>query len=93
MFPSSLVPLALGLYIVAVWCSSLVNNGPRDIFTIYQRPEEYLLAWGEFWESMNSMGLIKLGTLCLLVREEVVSDSLHIDWLAVSTGAMEHPIV
>ena len=31
------------------------------------------------------MDLIELGTLCMLAREEVVSDSLHIDWLAGST--------
>ena len=37
--PCSLVPLALGLYIVAVWHGSLVDDGPRDIFTIYQGPE------------------------------------------------------
>ena len=63
MFPGSPVPLALGLYIVAVQCSSLVNNGPRDVLTIYWGPEEYLLAWGELWASMSSVGLIELGTL------------------------------
>ena len=93
MFPGSPVLLALGLYVVAAWHSSLVNDGPRYIFTIYQGPEEYLLPWGEFWESKNSMGFIELGTLCLFAREEVVSDSLHTDWLAGSTGALEHPIV
>ena len=29
------------------------------------------------------MSLVKLGKLCLLAREEVVSDSLHIDWLGL----------
>ena len=81
IFPGSLVPLASGLYVVH-----------RDIFTICWGPGEYLLAWGEFWESTNSMDLIKLGTLCLLVRE-VVSDSLYIDWMAGSTRVLEHPIV
>ena len=93
MFPGSLVPLALGLFVVAVWHGSLVDDGPRDIFTIYWGPEEYLLAWGEFWENMNFLGLVKLGTLCLLVREGLVSDSLQIDWLAGSIRALEHPIV
>ena len=76
-----------------MWCGILVDDSPRDVFSIYWGPEEYLLASGELWESMSSMGLIKLGTLCLLVREEVVSDSLHFDWLAGSTGVLEHPIV
>ena len=93
MFPGSLVSLALVLHIVAMWHGSLVNDGLRDIFTINWGPEEYLLAWGEFWKSTNSMGPVKLGTMCLLVREEVVSDSLHIDWLAGSTRKLEHPIV
>ena len=93
MFPGSLVPLTLGPYIVAAWHSSLVSDGPRDIFTIYQGHEESLLAWGELWESMSLMGLIKLRALCLLVKEGVVSDSLHIYWLAQSTGALEHCIV
>ena len=47
MFPGSLVPLALGLYVVIAWCGSLVNDGPRDVVTIYWGPEEYFLAWGE----------------------------------------------
>ena len=93
VFPGSLVPLALDLYMVAAWHSSLIDNGPRDVFTIYLGPEEYLLAWGGPWESMSSMDLIKLSTLCLLVGEEVVSDSLHIYWLAGSTRVLECPIV
>ena len=46
MFPGTTVPLALGLYVVTVWCSSLVNNGPKDkdVLTMYQGLEEYLLA-------------------------------------------------
>ena len=90
MFPGSLVPLTLGLYMVAAWHSSLVDDGPGHIFTIYQGPEEYLLPWCEFWESTNSVGFIKLG---MLVREEVVSDSLHNDRLAGSTRVLECPIV
>ena len=71
---------------------SLVNNGPVNVFTIYWGPEEYLLAWGKLWESTSSVGLMKLGTLCLLVGGEVVSDSLHIYWLAGSTRVVECPI-
>ena len=40
---------------------------------------------------MSSVGLVKLGTLALLVREEVVSDSPHVDWLGGRTRALEHP--
>ena len=93
MFPGSPVPFVLGLYVVAVQHGSLVDDGLGDIFTIYWGPEEYLLSQDEFWESMNSMGIIKLGTLCLLVIEKVVLDCLHIDWLAGSTGVLNYPIV
>ena len=35
IFPGSLVPLALSLYILAVWHGSLVNDDPGDKFSIY----------------------------------------------------------
>ena len=31
VFPGSLVPPALGLYVVTVQCSSLFNDGPGDL--------------------------------------------------------------
>ena len=47
MFPSSTLSLALGLYLVTVQCSSLIDDGPRNVFAVYQGPEEHFLAWGE----------------------------------------------
>ena len=44
VFPCSTLPFALGLYEVTVWCSSLVDNGPGNVFTIYWGPEEHFLA-------------------------------------------------
>ena len=79
--------------VVAVWCSSLINDGPGDVLTIYQGPEEHFLAWCELWESMSSMGLLELCALCLFVGEEIVSHPLHIHWLARSTRVLEHPVV
>ena len=35
VFPSSTVPLALGLYIVTVQHGSLIDDGPRDVLAIY----------------------------------------------------------
>ena len=32
MLPGPTIAFALGLFDVAAWCSSLVNNGPRDVF-------------------------------------------------------------
>ena len=93
VFPSSMVPLALDLYIVTVQCDSLVNYGPRDVLAIYWGPEEHFLAWGELGESMSSMVIVELCALCLLVGEEVVSHSLHVHWLNRSTGALECPVM
>ena len=93
VFPCSMISLALGLYVVSVWCSSLVNDSLRDVFTIYWGPEEHFVAWGELWESMSSMGLVELCSLCLFVGEEVISDTLHVHWLAGSTRALEGPVV
>ena len=88
-----MVPLALGLYVVTAQHSNLVNDGPRDVLTIYQGPEEHFLAWGKLWESMSSMGLIEMCALCLFVEEEVVSQFFHIHWLARSTGVLECPVM
>ena len=65
MFPCSMVPFALGLYIVTAWCrcSSLVDYGPRDVLVINQGPEEHFLAWCELWKSTSSMGLVELCAL------------------------------
>ena len=93
VFLGSMVPLALGLYVVTAQHGSLVNDGPRNVFTIYQGPQEYLLACGELWESTSSMGRVELCVLCLFVGKEAVSHSLHIHWLARSTRMLEHPIV
>ena len=67
VFPSSMVPLALGLYIVTVQHGRLSNDGPSDVPTIYWGPEEHFLDQGGLWESMSSMGLIELHALCLFV--------------------------
>ena len=91
VFPGTMVPLALGLYIVAAQHGGLIDNVPRDVLTVYQGPEEHLLAWGEFWKSTSSMGLVELCALCLFVGEEVVSHSPYS--LARSTGVQEHPVV
>ena len=93
VFSGSMVPLALGLYTVAVWHGSLIDDGPRDIFAIYWGSKEHLLAWGELWESMSSMGLVEFCALCLFVGEEAVSHSLHVHWLARSTWALDCPVV
>ena len=42
---------------------------------------------------MMPVGLVKLGTLALFVREKVVSDSLNVDWLEGLTWVLECPIV
>ena len=93
MFSGPMVPPALGLYIVATWHGSLIDDCPRDVLAVYQGPEEHFLAWGELWESTSSMGLVELCALCLFAGEEVVSYSLHIHWLARSTRVLECPIV
>ena len=80
VFPVLLVPSALGLYDVAVWLGSPINDGPGNVFSICQGREQSLLVWTELWKGMSSVGLVKLDTLALLVREEVVSDSPC--WLA-----------
>ena len=89
VFSCSMVPLALGLYVVTVQCGSFVSDGPRDVLTICWGPEEHFLAWGELWESTNFMGLVELYPLCLFVREEIVSHSIHVHWLTGSTRALE----
>ena len=62
-----------------MWHGGLIDNGPGDIFTIYQGPEEYLLAWGELWETMSYVGLIEQGTVCLLAgREGSLGFSQHL---------------
>ena len=43
MFPGSMVSLVLGLYIVTVWCGSLIDDGPRNVFAVYWGPEEHFL--------------------------------------------------
>ena len=39
------------------------------------------------------MSLVELCTLCLCVTEKVVAHSLHVHWLARSTGVLECPVV
>ena len=44
MLPGSAIVFALGLYDVSVQHSSLVNNGPWDVFIFCPRPEQHFLA-------------------------------------------------
>ena len=44
VFPGSLVLLALGLYDVAAWLSSLVDNSPWDVLNICGGSEHHFLA-------------------------------------------------
>ena len=90
VFPVSLVASTLGLYNVAVQFSSPVNDSPGNLFSICWGPEQYLLAWTELRKGMSSVGLVKLGTLILFAREEVVSDSLHVAWLGGLTRALSY---
>ena len=39
-----LIPLALGLYVVAVWDGCSVDNGSSDVHIFCQGQEQYLLA-------------------------------------------------
>ena len=45
-----MVSFALGLYKVAMQCSSLIDDGPGDVLIIYQGPEEH------FWPGVSSRG-------------------------------------
>ena len=93
VFPVFSVPSAFGLPDVGEWFCSPINDGPVDVFSICWGSEEYLLAWAELRNGSSSVGLVKLGTLTLLAREEVVLDSLNVDWLGGFTWALKHPIV
>ena len=44
-------------------------------------------------ELMGTMGLVKLHFLALFPGEEVVPDTLHVNWSTESTGVMEGPIM
>ena len=61
----SMVSFALGLYVVTAQHGSLIDDGPRNVFTVYWGPEEHFLALGELWESTSSMGLVEL-VLCAI---------------------------
>ena len=43
MFPYSAVPFALGLYNVAAWHSSSVDDGPRDVLILDWGLEKHFL--------------------------------------------------
>ena len=45
VFPSSVIPFALGLYDVTAWHGSLFDDGTGDVFIFDQRPEEHFLPW------------------------------------------------
>ena len=45
MFPHSAVPFALGLYDIAVWHSSSLDDGPRDILVLDGGTEKHFLPW------------------------------------------------
>ena len=49
MFSCSAILLALCFDEIALWCSCLLYDGPRDVFITCWRPEKDFLAWGEFW--------------------------------------------
>ena len=86
VFPCLPVPLALGLYKVTAWHSSLVSYGPWYVLTVDRGPEKNLLALRELRKGTSSMGLVELVALVLFVGEEEVPDLLHVDWLQRLTG-------
>ena len=91
--PCLLVPLALGLYKVPAWCSSLVSYGPWYVLTVNRGPEKNLLAWGEFRKGTSSMHLVELVTLVLFAGEEEDPDLLHVDLMQRLSVVLESPVV
>ena len=87
MFPGSMVPFALDLYLVAAWHGSLLMMVP-EMYSLSTRDLK-----STSWAWVNIVGLVELCAMCLFVGGEAVSHSLHIHWLARSTRVLECPVI
>ena len=93
MLPGPAIAFALGLYDVAAWGGGLVNFGSRDVVLHCWREEQYLLAWAELLLLSGIMGSIEILFLALLLCQQEVADSIHVNGGRRFSRVLEGPVV
>ena len=93
MLPGPATAFVLGLYDVAMQGRSLVDYASRNVLILCWGEEQYLLAWAEMLLLSGIMNLIKILFLALLLCQQEVADSLHVDWGRRLAGVLEGPVV